>query len=195
MARSCYPGSELELLTSLGALRERLRQERDIDLVLLDYSLGDGDAESVLPELAPLPCKVVVVSALEDPAVILRVMAAGAVGFVPKSAALETMKEALAQVIAGEVFVPELVPRDEERTSAKASAPSPATQGGRLAIKLTTRQCEVADLVASGFTNREIREELKISENTVKTHLRAVFVALEVSNRTEAAVEWLRIRG
>lgn len=194
---SVFPGAVLEVVTSLGALQHRLDQSPPLDLLLLDYSLGDGDVEALLPKLAPLPTKVLVVSASEEPALILRMLASGAAGFVPKSAPLERMQEALKLVNSGGVHVPELT-IEAETTQNRPTNTShflKAPQSDNWTPHLTERQCELANLLASGFTNREIRDELQISENTVKTHLRAIFKALDVTNRTEAAVEWIRTRG
>ena len=52
---------------------------------------------------------------------------------------------------------------------------------------LTPRQIEVAQLAARGLTNGEIADELAISENTVKRHLKVVFARVAVRNRTELA--------
>jgi DNA-binding NarL/FixJ family response regulator len=57
---------------------------------------------------------------------------------------------------------------------------------------LTPRQLEVATLTARGCSNREIASVLELSENTVKKHLKDVFAALDVSNRTELAVLLVR---
>lgn len=53
---------------------------------------------------------------------------------------------------------------------------------------LTEREREVLALLASGVTNREIANELYLSVDTIKTHVRKVFAKLEVTNRTQAAL-------
>ena len=58
-----------------------------------------------------------------------------------------------------------------------------------LLARLTPRQSDVAQLVARGFTNAEIGEQLQLSENTVKKHLKDIFELLEIANRTELAAQ------
>ncbi len=53
---------------------------------------------------------------------------------------------------------------------------------------LNPRQVEILRLVAQGLTNREIASQLHLSENTIKTHLQAIFSKLSVRNRVEAAI-------
>ncbi len=59
--------------------------------------------------------------------------------------------------------------------------------------KLTPRQWEVLELLAQGKSNRDIALALELSENTVKVHLAAIFRALGVSSRTEAAIKGTRL--
>ena len=58
-------------------------------------------------------------------------------------------------------------------------------------LRLTRREIQVLDLVAHGHTNRDIALRLGLSTNTVRNYLQAVFVKLEVENRTEAVVTLL----
>lgn len=58
---------------------------------------------------------------------------------------------------------------------------------------LTDREQRVMDLIIEGKSNNEIADELEVSVNTVKTHLRHVFRKLEVENRTQASVRYLRL--
>ncbi|WP_328406801.1 ATP-binding protein [Nocardia sp. NBC_00403] len=67
-------------------------------------------------------------------------------------------------------------------------------RAGRSANPLTARETEVAELVASGFSNRHIAERLVLSERTVETHVRSVLGKLGVQNRTEIATWVLRHR-
>lgn len=80
------------------------------------------------------------------------------------------------------------VPREEPSEIADASpttAQSPLTE---LVARLSPRRLEVLKLVARGLTNGEIAQVLGISSNTVKAHVAGVLEALDLTNRTEAAV-------
>jgi DNA-binding CsgD family transcriptional regulator len=63
-----------------------------------------------------------------------------------------------------------------------------ATCPGERDIVLTPRQCEVARLAASGYTNHEVADALSISTNTVKNRLKEVFTRLHICNRVELVV-------
>jgi DNA-binding CsgD family transcriptional regulator len=58
-------------------------------------------------------------------------------------------------------------------------------------VKLTPRQFEILELIASGHTDKEISGQLGISENTVNTHLRLAFAVLGVHNRSGAVGKML----
>ena len=64
-----------------------------------------------------------------------------------------------------------------------AITPPPSTQHSQL---LTTRETELLQLLAQGFSNKEIAEQIFVSENTVKKHLANIYRKLEVSRRTQA---------
>ena len=66
-------------------------------------------------------------------------------------------------------------------------AKAPASSNGNGVPALTPRQCEVAELVATGKTNRQIAEELYLSEKGVESHLSRIFDRLNVSSRTALA--------
>jgi two-component system NarL family response regulator len=60
---------------------------------------------------------------------------------------------------------------------------------------LSKREFEVMVLVASGRYNKEIAVKLKCEESTIKKHLQHIFPKLEVQNRTEATIKFLRLSG
>lgn len=59
--------------------------------------------------------------------------------------------------------------------------------GHREQIKLTNRQLDVLRLLAAGLSNKQICRDLELSEGTLKVHIAAIYRALNVNNRTEAA--------
>jgi DNA-binding NarL/FixJ family response regulator len=150
------------------------------DLVLLDLHMPGTDGFAALATLRrehpSLP--VVVLSASENPAHVRAALERGASGFIPKSTRGSVLLSALRLVLSGGVYVPPLVMDGLPAGGAEAEPRR----------TLTDRQLEVLRLLARGLTNREIAEVLKIAEGTVKTHVMNVYEALDVTNRTEAAM-------
>src|SRR6187431_2774810 len=103
------------------AAREALAADASFDLVLLDLRLGDADGFELLIELRngwpAIP--VVVVSASDRSADVIRSIDLGAIGFVPKRASNETLQEALHVVMQGGIYVPQMT------MSGEGEAPGP----------------------------------------------------------------------
>lgn len=141
-----------------------------LDIVLIDYRLGDTDGLAGLRrfgERFPLVARVLI-SGDEDPALALRARAAGASGFLGKSASIAALLAALQRVVNGEAVFDDAA----QRISAGATA----------------RQMEVLTLVAQGQPNKRIALELGIAERTVKLHVTALLQALGARNRTHLLV-------
>lgn len=74
-----------------------------------------------------------------------------------------------------------------EQATAEPNAPTPrATLNANVAALLTQREREVLGLLVKGLSNRRIARTLGISESTVKNHLHAIFLKLDVTDRTQA---------
>ena len=164
-------------------LQAILTESHEIDLVLLDLSMpgvsGFSGLLSLRAEHALLP--VVIVSASDDPATIRRALELGASGFVPKSAGIETIREAIASVLRGDVWKPDDVELSIE------SDPEIAELINRLAT-LTPQQTRVLSMISQGLLNKQIAYELSVSEATVKAHVSAVLQKLGVDSRTQAVI-------
>jgi two-component system nitrate/nitrite response regulator NarL len=159
---------------------------KDLDAVFLDLEMpgisGMSAIESFGKQLPELP--VIVLSSSEDPRDVRRALAAGALGYVPKSASSGTLLAALQFVLQGNVYVPPLMLKDSTLPAADvkiAIAPEAAE-------RLTGRQLDVLRQLERGLSNKEIASALNLSEKTVKVHVTSIFKAFNVVNRTQAAM-------
>lgn len=168
-----------------GGVAEGLTQvdsNADLDIVLLDLAMPDGGGMAAIREFGArrptLP--VIMVSSSEDPADVRRALAAGALGYVPKSANPQTLLAAVRLVLGGDVYVPPLLLAEQRA----AGGGNPAADH---ADRFTPRQLDVLKLLAAGKSNKEIGSALGLSDKTVKAHVTAIFRAFDVVNRTQAA--------
>jgi|SRR5882757_5267509 len=170
----------------------------DLDLVLLDLALPGISGFNLIGKLhEKLPSlPVVVLSALEDPENVRHAINAGAMGFVPKSAATKVLIEVLQQVLEGNVTVPLALQSSGPPVSyalpGAGSSDGQSTAEPDVAL-LTLRQLEVLSRVCQGKTNKQIATELGLSEKTVKAHVTAIFKVLGVVNRTQAVLVARRV--
>lgn len=122
---------------------------------------------------------VIIASGQEDAPTIRAVLATGARGFFPKSAAPELLLQAIRLVQAGGVYVPEGVMADFQ----DGLPPARSDTAG-----LTPRQMDVLQQLMRGLPNKLIARDLRLTEGTVKIHIAAILRMLQVRNRTEAVV-------
>ena len=155
----------------------------DLDLVVLDLAMPGSDGFATLHEFGRLQPQlpVVVVSSSEDPRDVRRALASGALGYIPKSAPPRTILAAVQFVLAGNVYVPSLLAENP-------TWDEPGNYSARKSnVSLTGRQIDVLRLLRQGRSNKEIGRALGLSEKTVKVHVTALFKALNVANRIQAA--------
>lgn len=164
-----------------------LAREDDFDLILLDLfmpgSSGLADLVRVRDKVPGTP--IVVISSLGDEATIRQAITCGAAGFVPKSSPQTVLLGALRDVLAGRVYTPPA--RAPVASSTRRRAPADPESG-----PLTTRQSKVLALLATGKSNKQIANDLDISEMTVKAHMTSILRKLGVSTRAQAIVAFQR---
>lgn len=180
--------SDVDVLQArdLPEVFDHLNATEGIDLILLDLHMPGNQG---LTGLAHIRCHhpavaVVVVSANEDPAVIRRALDHGAAGFIPKSADLGELSEALEAVFACRQWIPERL------TRAVAEAVDDAADGdiSQRIASLTPQQFRVLEMVSQGQLNKQIADALGIQIRTVKAHMSEIFHKLNVRNRTQAGI-------
>lgn len=153
------------------------------DLVLLDMNLPGANRLAALEQVKTAfegAC-LVVVSAEEDPALILQVIEAGATGYIPKTTDPAVMTHALRLVLAQGIYLPPVALR---LMAGGRQGPSGALLN-RLS-ELTDRQRAVLDGLVKAKPNKVIARELGIAEGTVKMHLNVIYQTLHVASRMQA---------
>lgn len=195
---------------SARAAKQTLQRDPDFDLMLLDLQLGDADGFDLLSEMreAYPSLPVVVVSASDRASDVIRAIDFGAMGFVPKRASNDTLREALRLVMSGGIYVPPMSlgpevppPQARERGVGEETLPAvmhvigqSASAGGYqtaatlVGLGLTPRQTDVLALMLQGKPNKMIAREMSLSVETVKDHVAAVLRALGVNSRTQAVL-------
>lgn len=158
----------------------------DLDVIILDLEMPGMKGVEALSEFGRKrpDVPVIVLSSSEDPGDVRKSLAAGALGYVPKSASQQVLLSAIRLVLNGDLYIPPLI-LDENPTAAGQRIRTAGSEG---APQLTQRQIEILRLLSEGMPNKTIAAALNLSVKTVKVHITAIFKALNVANRTQAAV-------
>ncbi len=179
-------GVQVVEASSADEALDHLSRRNSIGIVLLDMDLpGMADCKGVATIRARAPeIPVVVLAESGDRSSAIRALDAGAAGFLPKSLPVNVLMSALRLVLAGGSYAP---PALLTGPSLNASAAGGASQfsGSELATMLTTRQLDVLSCLGQGRSNREIADQLGLSESTVKVHVNQILKTLQVKNRSQ----------
>ena len=173
---------------STGADMVRLAEEIEPDVVVLDIRMPEMDGiEAARQITARLPAtRVVMLTAYDDRHFVVEAVRAGAKGYVLKSKDAEHLLQAVRLVHQGHMVI------DPELVVALADELAVAKDRDAGAESLTEREVEVLQLLAFGYTNRDIGRRLYISPDTVKTHLEHIYQKLGANDRTAAVAEAFR---
>ena len=177
----------VQMADSVGRALAFIDSGKCYDLILLDLKLPGLDGFAFMRVLherlvtAPL----IVVSASEDRAKVQQVVAAGAMGYIPKSSDAKSMLNVIHQVMAGNPCFP-ATQAEAIHFPARATA-APASVG------ISHRQFDILQLMEKGLSNKEMADTLEIAESTVKIHVSKLIAALAVHNRLACVMEAQRL--
>jgi DNA-binding NarL/FixJ family response regulator len=186
---NCVEGAEIVEADSLDSLQRVVEANLDADLLFLDLSMPGVSGFSALAYVRSnhesLPT--VIVSAMDDPAVIRRSIQHGASGFIPKSASIGTIEAGIQAVLQGEVWLPDGINLYDERLDHDEAGIAAAMSS------LTPHQFRVLMMLGEGLLNKQIAYQLGVSEATIKAHVTAILRKMDVTNRTQAVLAVQRL--
>jgi two-component system nitrate/nitrite response regulator NarL len=177
-------GHEVVALATTPEDGYRAVMEHSPDVCILDLMFPRGSGlDAAARIMADCPeCRILMLSAVADPALVHAALAAGAAGFVLKDASVEEIVRASERVAAGEVAVDRELLRAAVRTRAE-QADRPPSQRLRL---LTGREREALRRIALGESTKEIARAMGVSQSTARTHVQNVLTKLGVRSRLQA---------
>lgn len=167
--REAFPGIVVHSQTRLEAAVAHVRRTARMNLVVVELPLPGSRGLEALTHLRDKlpPCRIVVLSARHERALILAALRSGAAGYLPKGCAPKLMGAALRLVAAGGIYLPpEVLPR-------------------QVRVPVSPRQRDVLRLLMKRYSNRRIACELAMPEGTVAQHMRELFDAVGVSSRAQ----------
>lgn len=182
----------LEYDSSIEVVGEASNGEQCLEMIskvrpqvlLLDINMPVKNGIDVLQEIRnrKIYVKVLILTVHNEVDYLLKAMDIGVDGYILKESDFTELKKAIDTVIAGETYIqPNLIPILNSRMVSRDKDKEKIEE-------LTRREKEVLIEVANGKFNKEIADDLKISERTVKNHISSIFKKIDVSDRTQAAV-------
>jgi two-component system, NarL family, nitrate/nitrite response regulator NarL len=170
------------------ALELSIRELPDVAFLDLNMPGGGLKAASMIAQACPVT-KIVMLTFSEEEDDVLAALKAGARGYVLKGVLGKELRGIVRSIYAGEVYVSPVLAAAMLREMATAST----VHAGDQLDQLTPRETQIVELVAEGFSNKEIGARLGLTEKTVKHYMTNVLQKLQVRNRVEAAIKWGKI--
>jgi len=169
------PEYDLVGIAVTGPQAVSMSQDKQPEVILLDYHLPGYSADQLIPRLrnASPRSRVIILTSDTSEASLVKGIQAGVSGFLTKDRALDDVVQALRLVAGGASILTE---------DQMSKVPQALVEGEQL----TLREVEILRLLARGKDTQAIADELTISSNTVRTHLQNVFGKLGAHSKLEA---------
>ena len=183
------PSWSIVRLTSIADVVRRLARGAP-NVVVIQSQLPDGsacEAVAALNHAAEDVRAVVLGIGSHNDGTFLAALEQGASGFIDSTASLEELLTCVRRVAAGDTYIPHTLAlrlADEYRARSARRTPDGS--------ELTERELEVLDLLAQGYSNKAMANELVVSEHTIRSHLRNIMHKLSAENRVQAVARATR---
>lgn len=182
--------SDLEVVGEAANGEESLRLAVSVspDIALMDLRMPVMDGVEATRRINQLGkgIKVIVLTTFDDDETVFEGLRAGAVGYLLKDVSSEKLVEAIKAANNGEYFLLPSITAKVVSEFSKISKPVRKQKDELIPDPLSPREIEILKIVATGASNREIAEQLFISEGTVKNHLSSILSKLGVRDRMQA---------
>lgn len=180
--------SECECVCSCGSAQEALKQipKHKPDIVLMDIQLPDIsgiECTARIKQMLPTT-QIIMVTVYEDTERIFKALRAGACGYLLKRCTPDELVSAIREVRQEGAPMSREIARKVIASFQEPVATAAEVEG------LSPRELEILELLAEGFSNKQIADRVGIADGTVRWHLRHVYNKLHVRSRTEAALKF-----
>ncbi len=168
------------------------------DVILMDIKMPRlNGIQATRQIVAALPkTQIIILTTYDTDDWVFDGIRAGAIGYLLKDTSGDSLAEAVRGALRGESQIDPTVARKvlrefQQLTSRRSAAPQPVVEDEPLE-RLTDREEEVLKLLAGGLANKEIAQQLSLSEGTVKNHISAILTKLHANDRTQAVLTALK---
>ncbi|WP_187968717.1 LuxR C-terminal-related transcriptional regulator [Aquibium microcysteis] len=183
LCRSAFPEPhDIDMAVTLRAAIAAVSR-KDYDIALVDLGLPDGSGVDVIRAVRSRQSETlcVVTTVMGDDMHIVAALSAGASGYLLKEQPAEVVVRQLSQLVDG---IPALSPAIARRIMEHFQLTGPAAEPEE---SLTEREREVLAFIGRGMRTAEVARQMVLSENTVATHIKAIYRKLGISSRAEAS--------
>jgi two-component system, NarL family, response regulator LiaR len=190
---------EIEVVGEAANGLEAVEQVRQFqpDVVLMDLVMPQLDGTAAIRQIRAVSSttQVLVLTSFAEDDKIFPAIEAGALGYLLKDVSPDDLIKAIQAAQRGEAQLHPNITKKLMQQVARAGQP-PVVEGARTGEadlkELTERELDVLRLIAKGLNNRQIAQQLIISEKTVKTHVSNILTKLHLADRTQAAIYALK---
>ncbi len=184
---------DIEVVGEAGNGQEAIEKTAELqpDVILMDLRMPvlDGVAATRRLNESRVAARVIVLTTFDDDEHVFDGLRAGAVGYLLKDVPSSKLVEAIRSAARGESFLQPSVAAKVVAEFTRLAGQPPAPRPQPLLEPLSERELEIVALVAAGASNKEIANQLYITEGTVKNHLTNILGKLGVRDRTQAALK------